>query len=380
MKKSILKFNLLKIINHSLISLPTPLNISIWWNFGSLLGMCLLIQIISGLFLSFHYAPNINIAFNSIIHMIQDVNNGWLFRLIHMNGASMFFICMFIHIGRGIYYNSFFLKKTWIMGVLILLITMSTAFMGYVLPWGQMSFWGATVITNLVSAIPYIGDMIVKWLWGGFSVNNATLNRFYSIHFILPFIILFMMIIHLYFLHEFGSSNPMGLNSNFFKIPFNPYYSIKDILGFLIILIILILLCLLNPYILSDPENFNKANSMITPLHIQPEWYFLFAYAILRSIPNKLGGVIALMLSILILLIMPFLMIYNFKSFKFYKLNQIMFWIFINLFIILTWIGARPVEEPFIIIGQISSILYFLYFFLNPYIAKLSDFLIFKNY
>nr|UYR45753.1 cytochrome b [Merostenus sp.] len=379
MKKSLFKNNnLLKIINSSVIDLPTPLNISIWWNFGSLLGLCLLIQIISGFFLSMHYTPNINSAFNSVIHIIQDVNYGWLMRLIHMNGASMFFICMFIHIGRGMYYNSFTLIKTWSIGVIIFLITMATAFLGYVLPWGQMSFWGATVITNLVSAIPYIGDLIVKWLWGGFSVNNATLNRFYSLHFIMPFAILFLVIIHLFFLHETGSSNPLGLNSNMNKIPFNPYYSIKDSLGFIILIIILLIICLINPYILSDPENFNKANSMITPIHIQPEWYFLFAYAILRSIPNKLGGVIALIMSILILLIKPLIMIYLMKGYKFYPLNQIMFWLFISLFIILTWIGARPVENPYIFIGQTASIFYFIYFFMNPLIAKYYDKIMFK--
>nr|UAA82148.1 cytochrome b [Micranisa ralianga] len=365
MKKSLFKLHpLLNIIYNSLINLPTPMNISIWWNFGSLLGICLMTQIISGLFLSMHYTPNIVSAFDSVIHIIQDVNYGWLLRLIHMNGASMFFICMFTHIGRGLYYNSFVLKSTWLIGVMILLVTMGTAFMGYVLPWGQMSFWGATVITNLVSAIPYIGESIVLWLWGGFSVNNATLNRFYSFHFILPFIILFMVIIHLVFLHETGSTNPLGLNSNYYKIPFNPYYSIKDILGFIIMIISLMLICLLNPYVLSDPENFNPANSMITPIHIQPEWYFLFAYAILRSIPNKLGGVIALLLSILILMILPFNMNYMIKGFKFYSINQHIFWIFIFLFIILTWIGARPVENPYVMIGQISSIMYFSYFFI----------------
>nr|AYE84573.1 cytochrome b [Encarsia formosa] len=374
MKKSLLKINpILKIINNSVINLPTPLNISIWWNFGSLLGICLMIQIISGFFLSMHYVPNIEMAFYSIIHIIQDVNYGWLFRLIHMNGASMFFICMFIHTGRGLYYNSFILTHTWLIGVMIMLLTMSTAFMGYVLPWGQMSFWGATVITNLLSAIPYIGDMIVKWLWGGFSVNNATLNRFYSFHFIFPFIVLFMVILHLTYLHQTGSTNPMGLKSNYYKISFNPYYSIKDILGFIIMIFILMIICLLNPYILGDPENFNMANPMITPVHIQPEWYFLFAYAILRSIPNKLGGVIALLLSILILMILPFNMNYKMKGFKFYYLNQINFWIFINLFIMLTWIGAKPVEDPYIFIGQMASMLYFMYFFMNPYIAKISD-------
>nr|YP_010480546.1 cytochrome b [Nasonia giraulti]ACH81763.1 cytochrome b [Nasonia giraulti]UVN15270.1 cytochrome b [Nasonia giraulti] len=379
MKKSMLKkYMLMNIIYNSLINLPTPINISMWWNFGSLLGLCLIIQIISGFFLSMHYTPNISMAFDSIIHIIQDVNYGWLFRLIHMNGASFFFICMFIHIGRGMYYNSFILMMTWTMGVLIFLITMATAFMGYVLPWGQMSFWGATVITNLVSAIPYIGENIVLWLWGGFSVNNATLNRFYSLHFIMPFIILMMVVIHLVFLHETGSSNPMGLNSNMNKISFNPYYIIKDLMGFIMMILILLLVCLLNPYILSDPENFNPANSMITPIHIQPEWYFLFAYAILRSIPNKLGGVLALLLSILILMILPFNKIYKMKGFKFYYFNKIMFWIFFNLFLLLTWIGARPVENPYILIGQMLSIIYFLYFFISPMMANWLDSIIYK--
>nr|QHN60233.1 cytochrome b [Tamarixia radiata] len=380
MKKSIFKINeLLNILYSSLIILPTPLNISIWWNFGSLLGICLLTQIISGFFLTMHYTPHIDLAFNSVIHIIQDVNYGWLIRLIHMNGASMFFICMFIHIGRGIYYNSFLLIKTWFIGVIIFFLTMAAAFLGYVLPWGQMSFWGATVITNLISAIPYIGDNVVKWLWGGFSVNNATLNRFYSFHFILPLIILMLVIFHLFYLHETGSSNPMGLNSNYFKITFNPYYSIKDLLGFIIMLFIFLMINMLYPYILSDPENFNQANSMITPIHIQPEWYFLFAYAILRSIPNKLGGVIALIMSILILLILPFSFTYKFKGFKFYFINQYLFWIFFNMFIILTWIGARPVESPYILIGQLISILYFLYFILFNYINMFMDKLIYMN-
>nr|YP_010982454.1 cytochrome b [Cheiloneurus chinensis]WOE90959.1 cytochrome b [Cheiloneurus chinensis] len=374
MKKSIMKKNnILSIMNSLIIVLPTPLNISIMWNFGSLLGLCLITQIITGLFLSFHYNPSVNEAFNSIIHIMQDVNSGWLIRLIHMNGASFFFMCLFMHIGRGIYYNSFNLKYTWSSGVMIFLFTMMTAFLGYVLPWGQMSFWGATVITNLVTAIPYVGNMIVMWLWGGFSINNATLNRFYSFHFILPFLVSVMVMMHLIFLHETGSSNPTGLNSNFFKIPFNPYYSIKDMLGFILFLMLLLLVCLNWPYILSDPENYNKANPMITPVHIQPEWYFLFAYAILRSIPNKLGGVIALMMSILILLTMPLNLNYKMKSYKFYFLNQHLFWMLSSIFFMLTWIGARPVEDPYIITGQIISILYFMYFISFFYLNKFMD-------
>ena len=370
MTKSIIKKNpLLEIINNSLISLPTPLNISIWWNFGSLLGICLINQIISGLLLSLHYTPNILIAFNRVIHIIQDVNYGWLFRLIHLNGASIFFICIYIHIGRNLYYNTFKSKKTWRIGVIIFLVTIITAFIGYVLPWGQISFWGATVITNLLSAVPYVGDIIVNWLWGGFSVNNATLNRFYSFHFIFPFIILFLVILHLIFLHETGSSNPIGLNRNYYKIPFNPYFSVKDTIGFILLFRGLVLTCILNPYILSDPENFIKANSIITPPHIQPEWYFLFAYAILRSIPNKLGGVIALLISILILLFIPFFSIYKIKGFKFQIFNQIIFWIFICIFFLLTWTGAKPIEAPYVIISQISSILYFSYFIISPLIT-----------
>nr|ACD70321.1 cytochrome b [Ceratosolen solmsi]AEG67048.1 cytochrome b [Ceratosolen solmsi] len=370
MKKSMLKNNLMNIINSSLINLPTPMNISMWWNFGFLLGICLSSQIISGILLSIHYVPNINMAFNSIIRIMQEVNHGWLIRLIHMNGASMFFICLYIHIGRNLYYGNFKAIKTWSIGVIIFLLTMMTAFMGYVLPWGQMSFWGATVITNLLSAVPYIGSSMVNWLWGGFSVNNATLNRFFSFHFILPFIILFLVILHLTFLHEKGSSNPLGLNSNYFKIPFYPYFAIKDLVSLIFMFSMLLMVCLLNPYILSDPENYIKANPMITPPHIQPEWYFLFAYAILRSIPNKLGGVIALIMSILILLIIPFISSYKIKSFKFQILNQILFWIFVNIFFILTWVGAKPIEEPYTLISQISSILYFSYFLISPMITN----------
>lgn len=372
MKNSIIKTNnILSIINNSLINLPTPLNISIWWNFGSLLGLCLLTQIITGLFLSIHYTPNINLAFNRVIHITQDVNYGWLLRLIHINGASIFFTCIFIHIGRNLYYTTFKSIKPWNIGVVIFLVTIMTAFIGYVLPWGQMSFWGATVITNLLSAIPYIGNFIVSWLWGGFSVNNATLNRFYTFHFIIPFIVIFLVILHLIFLHESGSSNPLGLNSNFNKIPFNPYYSIKDSIGFLILISRLLLICLLFPYSLGDPENFNKANPIITPIHIQPEWYFLFAYAILRSIPNKLGGVIALLFSILILLFIPFISSYKIKRFIFQPINQILFWWFVALFIILTWSGAKPIEDPYILIRQIASILYFSYYLINPIITNI---------
>nr|APF47483.1 cytochrome b [Snellenius radicalis] len=374
MNKSLMKNNLLlNLISGMIIKLPIPMNISIWWNFGSLLGLCLIFQIISGLFLSMHYTANINYAFYSIIHIMKDVWYGWLIRLLHMNGASFFFICIYFHIGRGLYYGSYKLVNVWLIGVMILLILMMTAFMGYVLPWGQMSFWGATVITNLLSALPYLGTMLVEWLWGGFSVDNMTLNRFYSFHFLMPFILLIFVIIHLMFLHEKGSNNPLGLNSNLYKIIFHNYYSFKDIVGFIILLMVLLLMMFQYPYLLSDPENFIEANSMVTPVHIQPEWYFLFAYTILRSIPNKLSGVIALIMSILILMLMSFLKISNFQSLQFYPLNQIYFWIFLVNVILLTWLGSQLVESPYIMISQFFTICYFMYFYFNNYLMILWD-------
>lgn len=367
---------LLKIINNSLIDLPAPSNISTWWNFGSLLGLCLIIQILTGLFLSIHYSANIQIAFDSVIHICRDVNYGWLIRTIHANGASFFFFCLYFHVGRGIYYNSFIYIQTWIVGVLLLFLTIGTAFIGYVLPWGQISFWGATVITNLLSAVPYLGVDLVQWVWGGFAVDNATLTRFFSFHFLLPFIVAAFTIIHLLFLHQTGSNNPIGLNSNIDKIPFHPYFTFKDIVGFIIIIILLIILTLINPYLLGDPDNFIPANPLVTPVHIQPEWYFLFAYAILRSIPNKLGGVIALILSIAILFILPFYHLNKFQGNQFYPLNKILYWIIVITIILLTWIGARPVEIPYILTGQILTVVYFIYYIINPLINKIWDNLI----
>nr|QTC08121.1 cytochrome b [Parachauliodes asahinai] len=362
-----------KIINNSLIDLPTPSNISTWWNFGSLLGLCLMIQILTGLFLAMHYSTDISLAFSSVSHICRDVNYGWLLRTMHANGASFFFICIYLHIGRGIYYGSYKFTHTWMVGVLLLFITMATAFLGYVLPWGQMSFWGATVITNLLSAIPYLGSYLVQWIWGGFAIENATLTRFFTFHFLFPFIIAAMTMIHLLFLHQTGSNNPIGINSNIDKIPFHPYFSLKDLVGFMIMTAMLILLTLLNPYLLGDPDNFIPANPLVTPVHIQPEWYFLFAYAILRSIPNKLGGVIALVMSIAILFSFPFTHYSKFQGNQFYPINQILFWIMVGIIILLTWIGARPVEDPYISTGQILTILYFMYFLINPLLLKTWD-------
>jgi ubiquinol-cytochrome c reductase cytochrome b subunit len=364
---------LIKIVNHALIDLPAPSNISAWWNFGSLLGLCLVTQILTGLFLAIHYAPNTDLAFNSVIHIIRDVNYGWLLRSTHANGASFFFICLYLHVGRGIYYGSYIFIFTWFSGILLLLLTIGAAFIGYVLPWGQISFWGATVITNLVSAVPYVGDIIVQWIWGGFAVDNATLNRFFTFHFLLPFIVAAVVIIHFLFLHQTGSSNPLGIKRETDKIPFHPYFSIKDLVGVICILAILLGITLLDPNLLGDPENFNPANPLVTPVHIQPEWYFLFAYAILRSIPNKLGGVVALLLSILILSIIPFWHKRQIRGLRFYPISKILFWFLVGTVFILTWIGAKPVEAPYIFIGQIFTVIYFGYFLLAPFILSLWD-------
>nr|YP_010409868.1 cytochrome b [Leontocebus fuscicollis]URH14753.1 cytochrome b [Leontocebus fuscicollis] len=351
---------LAKIINESFIDLPTPSNISSWWNFGSLLGTCLIIQITTGLFLAMHYTSDTATAFSSVAHITRDVNYGWMIRYLHANGASMFFICLFLHIGRGLYYGSFLFLKTWNVGTILLLTTMATAFMGYVLPWGQMSFWGATVITNLLSAIPYIGSDLVQWIWGGFSVDKATLTRFFTFHFILPFIIAALATIHLLFLHETGSSNPSGMTSEPDKISFHPYYTIKDILGLMFLLLLLMMLTLFSPDLLTDPDNYTLANPLNTPPHIKPEWYFLFAYAILRSIPNKLGGVLALMLSILILMVIPMMHMSKQQSMTFRPITQTLFWTLVADLVTLTWIGGQPVEYPYVTIGQTASIMYFL--------------------
>nr|AVE15511.1 cytochrome b [Parablepharis kuhlii asiatica] len=373
MYKPLRKINpLIKITNNALLDLPTPSNISSWWNFGSLLGLCLMIQIMTGLFLAMHYSAQVDLAFSSIVHICRDVNYGWLLRTLHANGASVFFFCIYLHIGRSLYYGSYKFYYTWMVGVVILFLTMATAFMGYVLPWGQMSFWGATVITNLLSAIPYLGIELVQWIWGGFAVDNATLNRFFTLHFIFPFIITSMVMIHLLFLHQSGSNNPLGINSDIDKIPFHPYFTFKDILGFIFMFMLLSIVSLKEPYLLGDPDNFIFANPLVTPVHIQPEWYFLFAYAILRSIPNKLGGVIALVMSIMILFFMP-LMILKSRSMQNYPINQFMFWFMVMTIILLTWIGARPVEHPYIMVGQILTIMYFLYYILNPMIIKMWD-------
>nr|YP_009648781.1 cytochrome b [Pseudohelice subquadrata]QCZ36099.1 cytochrome b [Pseudohelice subquadrata] len=357
---------LFKIVNGALVDMPLPSNISTFWNFGSLLGLCLVIQISTGLFLAMHYSAHIDLAFSSVTHICRDVNYGWMLRTLHANGASFFFICLYLHIGRGIYFGSYMNLHAWMVGVIILFMIMATAFLGYVLPWGQMSFWGATVITNLFSAVPMIGPDLVQWIWGGFSVDNATLTRFFSFHFILPLIASAFSMIHILFLHQTGANNPLGISSQTDKIPFHPYFTFKDIVGFMVVSTILLSLTLLDPYLLGDPDNFIPANPLVTPPHIQPEWYFLFAYAILRSIPNKLGGVIALAASVAILMILPWTHTSKFQGLAFYPLNQTLFWTFVVVVILLTWIGARPVEDPYVLTGQILTCSYFLFFIINP--------------
>nr|ACJ72325.1 cytochrome b [Papio ursinus]AFX82225.1 cytochrome b [Papio ursinus] len=351
---------ILKMINRSFIDLPTPSNIPIWWNFGSLLATCLILQIITGLFLAMHYSPDTSSAFSSIAHITRDVNYGWTIRYLHANGASMLFICLFLHVGRNLYYGSYLLLKTWNIGIMLLLMTMATAFMGYVLPWGQMSFWGATVITNLLSAVPYIGTNLVQWVWGGPTIDSPTLTRFFTLHFTLPFGIVTLTAVHLLFLHETGSNNPCGISSDSDKITFHPYYTIKDILGMVLLLLTLMTLTLFSPNLLNDPDNYTPADPLNTPPHIKPEWYFLFAYAILRSVPNKLGGVLALLLSILILAIIPMLHKSKQQSMMFRPLSQLLFWLLVTTLLTLTWIGSQPMIQPLTTIGQVASVMYFL--------------------
>lgn len=356
----------IKILNRSLVDLPAPNNLSIWWNFGSLLGLCLGIQLVTGLLLSIHYTPHVDLAFASVAHISRDVNYGWFLRNIHANGASWFFICIYLHVGRGLYYASYKNLETWNIGIILLLLTMATAFLGYVLVWGQMRFWGATVITNLISAIPYIGKSIVEWLWGGFAVDNATLNRFFALHFLLPFAIVALTVIHLLFLHQTGSNNPLGINSDSIKIPFHIYYSVKDIAGFIILFITLLAVALFWPTSLGDPDNFLPANPLVTPAHIKPEWYFLWAYAILRSIPNKLGGVVAIFAAILVLFIIPIINNPYINGNTFYPVTQVIFWALVIDTVWLTWIGGCPVEAPYETLGQIFTFIYFFLHLINP--------------
>ncbi len=355
---------LMAIMNSHIVDYPTPINLTYAWSFGSTAGICLVIQILTGVFLAMHYTPHIDLAFSSVEHIMRDVNNGWLIRYMHANGASMFFIVVYSHIFRGLYYGSYMHPREhlWCSGVLIFILMMATAFMGYVLPWGQMSFWGATVITNLFSAIPFVGGAIVEWLWGGFSVDNATLNRFFSLHFLLPFLIAGLSIIHLALLHENGSNNPLGVESYVDKIAFYPYFYVKDLLAFFVLIFVFATFVFYFPNLMGHPDNYIPANPMVTPAHIVPEWYFLPFYAILRSIPDKLGGVIAMGGALVILFAIPFINTSEIRSSQFRPLFRKLFWLLVVDFLILGWIGQKPVETPFIEVGQIATVFYFVFF------------------
>jgi len=354
----IIKDPLIEITKNSLLRLPTPTSISFLWNIGFLLGITLVLQIVTGLVLSINYVASTEIAFDSVIHIIRDIDAGWVIRYLHINGASLFFILMYIHIGRGIYFNSpIKLPIVWASGVIILLATIGAAFIGYVLPWGQISFWGATVITRIITAIPYIGKDVTQWFWGNFSVSQPTLNRFFSLHFLIPLVVVALAIVHLIILHKPGSSNPTGTNPDYDKIKFFPYFVVKDITPFIMIAIFIRIMLSIRPNILGDVENFNVARITTTPAHIQPEWYFLFAYAILRSIPSKLGGVVAMVAAILIILVLTVKT--NNLNRKFSPAKKAMFWRFVALALLLTWIGANPVEPPFVRIGQTLTVIYF---------------------
>lgn len=367
---------LLKLVNAYLIDAPTPANISYLWNFGSLLALCLVIQIITGVTLAMHYTPSASEAFNSIEHIMRDVNNGWLVRYLHSNTASAFFFLVYLHIGRGLYYGSYKAPRTltWAIGTVILIIMMATAFLGYVLPYGQMSLWGATVITNLMSAIPWIGQDIVEFIWGGFSVNDATLNRFFALHYLLPFILAALALMHLIAMHDsVGANNPLGISANYDRLPFAPYFLFKDLVTIFIFFFILSVFVFFMPNALGDSENYVMANPMQTPPAIVPEWYLLPFYAILRSIPNKLLGVIAMFASILALLVMPITDLSKLRGIQFRPLSKIAFYIFVANFLILMQIGAKHVETPFIEFGQISTVLYFLHFFVIMPVVSLIE-------
>jgi len=373
------KNQLLSFVDSHIISYPTPINLNYMWSFGSLAGLCLVIQIITGIFLAMHYTPHVDLAFNSVEHIMRDVNNGWLIRYLHANGASMFFIVTYLHIFRGLYFGSFMYPRgfLWCSGVIIFLLMMATAFMGYVLPWGQMSFWGATVITNLFSAIPVFGSSIVEWLWGGFSVDNATLNRFFSLHYLVPFLIVGLVLLHLSLLHSTGSNNPLGVNTNVDLVVFYPYFYVKDLFAFLVFITLFSIFVFFAPNVLGHSDNYIPANPLVTPPHIVPEWYFLPFYAILRSIPDKLGGVVAMISAILVLLLIPFINFSSVRSSEFRPFYSSAYWFFISIFLILGWIGQKPVESPYIEVGMAATFLYFFFFLAAfPIIGLLESFLV----
>lgn len=370
---SIKKQPIVQLINEHLVDYPTPSNLTLFWNYGFLAGMCLSVQLVTGIALAMHYTPHVDLAFLSVEHIMRDVNNGWFLRYAHANGASMFFITVFIHIGRGLYYGSYMKPRAlvWSLGVVILLLMMATAFLGYVLVWGQMSFWAATVITNFFTAFPIVGDKIVTLLWGGFSVDNATLNRFFSLHYLLPFAITGIVIVHMSAVHQDGSNNPLGISSATDKISFFPYFFIKDTLSLIALLLFFSYFVYFSPNTLGHSDNYIPGNPMVTPEHIVPEWYFLPAYAILRSIPNKLLGVLALFAAILVLFVLPFVSTSEVRSSLYRPLHQKLFWLLVIDYILLGYLGQQVPESPFIEIGQIASIYYFSYFLIIiPFLGR----------
>jgi ubiquinol-cytochrome c reductase cytochrome b subunit len=343
-----------------------PKNLSYWWNFGSLAGLCLVIQIVTGIVLVMHYTPHVDLAFASVEHIMRDVNYGWLIRYMHANGASFFFIAVYIHIFRGLYFGSYKSPREvlWFLGIIILLLMMATAFMGYVLPWGQMSFWGATVITNLFSAIPVVGESIVTWLWGGFAVDNPTLNRFFSLHYLLPFVLVGVVVLHILALHQHGSNNPLGIDAKGpqDKIPFHPYYTAKDAFGVAVFLVLFSLVLFYAPNMFGEPDNYIEANPLVTPAHIVPEWYFLPFYAILRSIPDKLLGVLAMFAAIGILFLLPWLDTSRVRSARFRPTFKIFFWVLLIDALALGWAGGQPPEGLALIVGRVATAYYFIHF------------------
>jgi len=362
--KRLNKNYLLAFISTHIINYPTPISLSYAWSFGSLAGICLVIQMLSGIFLAMHYTPHIDLAFSSVEYIMRDVENGWFIRYVHANGASMFFIVVYFHIFRGLYYGSYMAprEQLWCSGVILFILMMGTAFTGYVLPWGQMSFWGATVITSLVTVIPVAGQIIVEWLWGGFTVNNPTLNRFFSIHFCLPFIIAGITLIHLALLHKEGSNNPIGSDTGVDDISFYPYFFSKDLFALMSFFLFFAFFIFYFPNILNHPDNCIPANPLKTPAHVVPEWYFLPFYAILRSIPHKAGGIIAMGGSIVVLLLIPFINLSEIRNTTYRPFFKFFYWLFIADFVILMWIGQKPVKDVYVFAGQIATFYYFVFF------------------
>ena len=356
--------SLLSVVNGVVVDLPSPANLRTFWNYGSLLGLTLVLQLFSGVLLATRFTALSSYSFERVVIIFQDRNYGWLVRLLHSTGASFFFLFLYLHIGRGIYYGSYNKGAVWRLGVIIYLILMGTAFLGYVLPWGQISYWAATVITNLLSAVPYIGSSLVQWVWGGFAVGTPTLVRFYALHYLLPFVVSGLVVLHIFYLHSAGRRNPLGVNSRSYKVSFHYIYSVKDSLYFLVFIFSLMLGSLTLGYVFIDAENFIPANPLVTPAHIQPEWYFLFAYAILRSIPNKLGGVVALLASVLVLFIFPFVSSSCSGGVVFNPFARVIFWGLVSTFFLLTWLGVMPAEPPFVLVATLLTLVYFIFFLL----------------